>query len=277
MNRTKRFTSNIDLVQEFTSENYEKIICCADDAQRELIYHWHVKDSLVAEQLILMSRSILNFWTDSIIKNRLWTALIRCGAWIGTLETIETHIYEKNMDSWSQKRIYKNLLSIKHFDEILRLLEVKGVMTHGEMVEKLHLNNSSTLTEIIKKTRDFDIIDIKKSGKYKLYSLTDAGVRYARQIRSGEDRQHLLKNIIEEYGLNTDEKSLDSRLRSMNQEISVKPGQRLKVKIDNSKIQDTEIDNIIEAVKPYNKKEPVLSLKTKKTLTEELFNYEMEA
>ncbi len=277
MNRTKRFTSNIDLVQEFTSENYEKIICCADDAQRELIYHWHVKDSLVAEQLILMSRSILNFWTDSIIKNRLWTALIRCGAWIGTLETIEKHIYEKNMDSWSQKRIYKNLLSIKHFDEILRLLEVKGVMTHGEMVEKLHLNNSSTLTEIIKKTRDFDIIDIKKSGKYKLYSLTDAGVRYARQIRSGEDRQHLLKNIIEEYGLNTDEKSLDSRLRSMNQEISVKPGQRLKVKIDNSKIQDTEIDNIIEAVKPYNKKEPVLSLKTKKTLTEELFNYEMEA
>ena len=277
MNRTKRFTSNIDLVQEFTSENYEKIICCADAAQRELIYHWHVKDSLVAEQLILMSRSILNFWTDSIIKNRLWTALIRCGAWIGTLETIEKHIYEKNMDSWSQKRIYKNLLSIKHFDEILRLLEVKGVMTHGEMVEKLHLNNSSTLTEIIKKTRDFDIIDIKKSGKYKLYSLTDAGVRYARQIRSGEDRQHLLKNIIEEYGLNTDEKSLDSRLRSMNQEISVKPGQRLKVKIDNSKIQDTEIDNIIEAVKPYNKKEPVLSLKTKKTLTEELFNYEMEA
>ena len=277
MNRTKRFTSNIDLVQEFTSENYEKIICCADDAQRELIYHWHVKDSLVAEQLILMSRSILNFWTDSIIKNRLWTALIRCGAWIGTLETIEKHIYEKNMDSWSQRRIYKNLLSIKHFDEILRLLEVKGVMTHGEMVEKLHLNNSSTLTEIIKKTRDFDIIDIKKSGKYKLYSLTDAGVRYARQIRSGEDRQHLLKNIIEEYGLNTDEKSLDSRLRSMNQEISVKPGQRLKVKIDNSKIQDTEIDNIIEAVKPYNKKEPVLSLKTKKTLTEELFNYEMEA
>ncbi len=277
MNRTKRFPSNIDLVQEFTSENYEKIICCADDAQRELIYHWHVKDSLVAEQLILMSRSILNFWTDSIIKNRLWTALIRCGAWIGTLETIEKHIYEKNMDSWSQKRIYKNLLSIKHFDEILRLLEVKGVMTHGEMVEKLHLNNSSTLTEIIKKTRDFDIIDIKKSGKYKLYSLTDAGVRYARQIRSGEDRQHLLKNIIEEYGLNMDEKSLDSRLRSMNQEISVKPGQRLKVKIDNSKIQDTEIDNIIEAVKPYNKKEPVLSLKTKKTLTEELFNYEMEA
>ena len=277
MNRTKRFPSNIDLVQEFTSENYEKIICCADDAQRELIYHWHVKDSLVAEQLILMSRSILNFWTDSIIKNRLWTALIRCGAWIGTLETIEKHIYEKNMDSWSQKRIYKNLLSIKHFDEILRLLEVKGVMTHGEMVEKLHLNNSSTLTEIIKKTRDFDIIDIKKSGKYKLYSLTDAGVRYARQIRSGEDRQHLLKNIIEEYGLNMDEKSLDSRLRSMNQEISVKPGQRLKVKIDNSKIQDTEIDNIIEAVKPYNKKEPVLSLKTKRTLTEELFNYEMEA
>ncbi len=277
MNRTKRFPSNIDLVQEFTSENYEKIICCADDAQRELIYHWHVKDSLVAEQLILMSRSILNFWTDSIIKNRLWTALIRCGAWIGTLETIEKHIYEKNMDSWSQKRIYKNLLSIKHFDEILRLLEVKGVMTHGEMVEKLHLNNSSTLTEIIKKTRDFDIIDIKKSGKYKLYSLTDAGVRYARQIRSGEDRQHLLKNIIEEYGLNMDEKSLDSRLRSMNQEISVKPGQRLKVKIDNSKIQDTEIDNIIEAVKPYNKKEPVLSLKTKKTLTEELLNYEMEA
>lgn len=264
-------------MQEFTSENYEKIICCADDAQRELIYHWHVKDSLVAEQLILMSRSILNFWTDSIIKNRLWTALIRCGAWIGTLETIEKHIYEKNMDSWSQKRIYKNLLSIKHFDEILRLLEVKGVMTHGEMVEKLHLNNSSTLTEVIKKTRDFDIIDIKKSGKYKLYSLTDAGVRYARQIRSGEDRQHLLKNIIEEYGLNTDEKSLDSRLRSMNQEISVKPGQRLKVKIDNSKIQDTEIDNIIEAVKPYNKKEPVLSLKTKKTLTEELLNYEMEA
>lgn len=214
MKTTSMVQVNIDIAEELVEKNYERVIDYANETQRKLIYNWHVKDNKILERLILQSRNILNYWFDSITKKRLWVALVRCGAWIGTLETIEKSVYEENMDLWAQRRLQKSISSIKHVPEIIGLLEVKGVMTHSELVDELHLKHASTLTEIMKKTADLDLIKIRKAGKYNLYSLTDIGVRYAKQLQSGEHKQTLLRGIIKEYGLQMDEASLDSYLQS---------------------------------------------------------------
>lgn len=237
---------NMDIAQELVVKNYEKVIDYADETQRKLLYNWHARDSKVLERLIMQSRNILNFWVDSIAKKRLWMALVRCGAWIGTLETLEKSIYEESMDLWAQRRLQKSISSIKHVPEIVGLLEVKGVMTHGEILEELHLNHASTLTEIMKKTADLELIEVRKAGKYKLYSLTDTGVRYAKQLRTGGDRQTLLKDIIREYGLGMNVESLDSYLQSADEKVSIKLGQKINVKMGGGWYQSGRVNKVFK-------------------------------
>lgn len=277
MKTTNTFQISIDIAQELVAKNYEAVIRYADETQRKLLYSWYAKDNKVLERLILQSRNILNFWLDSIVKKRLWMVLVRCGAWIGTLETLEKSIYEESMDLWAQRRLQKSISSIKHVPEIVRLLEVKGVMTHGELVEELHLKHASTLTEIMKKTADLELIEISKAGKYNLYSLTDTGVRYARQLRTGEDRQMLLKGIIQEYGLRMNEASLDSYLQSADEKMTIKLGQTVKVKMDDEKGQIVRVNKVFK--KTYYDKElqevaevPYLYLEKKKL---KLFDYKV--
>ncbi len=265
------FQSGIDIAQELAAKNYEVVIDYANETQRKLISNWHGKDGSALEQLILMSRNILNFWADSIVRKRLWVALVRCGAWIGTLETIEKSVYEESMDLWLKKRLHKSISSIKHLTEILRLLEVRGVMNHGEIVEELQLKYASTLTEIIKKTANLGLIEVEKAGKYSLYSLTDAGVRYARQMRTGEDKDVLLKGIIREYGLRMDERRLDACLRSMDDKMVVAHGQDLKLKIDNERTQNMKVHGIFREMS-FDKETKCLVLKTAK---DKSCNYKM--
>lgn len=275
MDKTSVIQNRIDIARELAEKNYEKLIGYADEIQKEVIHHWHTKDSRALEGLILKSRNILNFWMDSIIKKRLWVALVRCGAWIGTLETIEKSIYEESMDLWSQKRLCKNISSIKHLTEIVGLLEVKGVMTHGEMVEELQLKHASTLTEIMKKIADLELVDVRRAGKYNLYSLTDSGVRYAKQVRAGQDRQMLLKRIKSEYGLRMNEALLDSFLQSADEGMNVKPGQEIKIKLDDTRPQNVKVEAMMKEIS-YDEEIDYIAFTTK-AAKEKKFVYEAGA
>lgn len=72
MYKTSKKLTIINIAHEFESENYEKIIDCAEKTQTELIHNWQVKNKDELKYLILASSNILNFWFDSIVK-------INCG------------------------------------------------------------------------------------------------------------------------------------------------------------------------------------------------------
>ncbi len=248
MTKAKTVQENIDISQELALKNYEKVIEYANDAQERLIHSWQIRDKSMLEQLLLIGRNILNFWTDSIVRKRLWMALVRCGAWLGTMETIQKLNYEESMDAWAGKRLSKKISSIKNLPEILQLLEVKGVLTHSELSEALQFNHLSTLTEIMKKIADMDLIDVRKAGKYNLYSLTDAGVRCAKQLRAQGGKHVLLQNLVREYALPFSEDELDALLRSANEGVLIKQGQELRVKMDNERPQSVKVERILKTV-----------------------------
>ncbi len=248
MTKAKTVQENIDISQELALKNYEKVIEYANDAQERLIHSWQIRDKSMLEQLLLIGRNILNFWTDSIVRKRLWMALVRCGAWLGTMETIQKLNYEESMDAWAGKRLSKKISSIKNLPEILQLLEVKGVLTHSELSEALQFNHLSTLTEIMKKIADMDLIDVRKAGKYNLYSLTDAGVRCAKQLRAQGEKHVLLQNLVREYVLPFSEDELDALLRSANEGVLIKQGQELRVKMDNERPQSVKVERILKTV-----------------------------
>lgn len=272
----KTSQTSIDIAEEFSMKNYDKIIEYANGVQEELIHKWHVKDSNALEHIILKSRNMLNYWTDSIIKKRMWVALIRCGAWIGTLETIEKSIYEKSMDKWLQKRTMKRISSVKNLPEIMQLLEIKGIMTHGELVEELKLNHSSTLTEIMKKIAELELITSSKSGKYSLYSLSDAGIRYAKLLRAEKNENQMLKALIIEYGLQINESLLDTYLKELgNGEdgVYLRREQSFNVKLNDSDFQKVNVEAIYKAV-PYSNEHTYVSLKSCKGPSKESMLFE---
>ncbi len=266
-----------DVGQYFETQDYEKIINYANETQENLIHNWQVKNREKLRHIILASRNILNFWVASIAENQLWLALVRCGAWIGALEAIERSVYEESMDMWLQKRTAKKISSIKHLPEILHLLEMKGVMTHGELTEKLNLNHPSTLTEIMKKIADLELITIQKSGKYKSYFLTDAGIRYARRIRTQEDEEAFHGKILRKYLMQMCDLSLVSPMQPLGSKekgVVIKPGQDIGIITDtNKKMQNMKVANTLKEVSYDNKERPVLILKNKI----EPVNFEMEA
>lgn len=174
---------DIDIVKEFKSKDYEKVIDYVDLTQQELIKLWKTENSNSLEHMILTTRNVLNFWMDSVCQDRLCATLIRCGALIGTLETIEKLIYEKNMDLWQKNRIPKAITSNRIFSKIIQILDSNGVMIHNEMIEKMQSYDNPDIVAAINIMSNLQLINIIKLGKSNLYSLTDAGIRYARNLK----------------------------------------------------------------------------------------------
>lgn len=93
-----------DIGYMIAAENYSEIINYANETQRILVSDWQNENDDRLEKNILLNQGILAFWQDSIIDNKLYESLIRCGALIGTIETIEKQLYERNMRLWEEKR-----------------------------------------------------------------------------------------------------------------------------------------------------------------------------
>lgn len=91
---------------------------------------------------------------------------------------------------------YKNdLLEIKNInsrysDKIVELLFEKDVMNHNELAKELKVTTTN-LSNIMKRIRDSnaDVLRAEKSGKYKIYYLTDNGIRYAKKIVKNKQKK----------------------------------------------------------------------------------------
>ena len=170
---------DIDIANELKLKKYEKVIDYVELTQRELIKLWQTSDSNDLEHMILHTRNILNFCMDSVCQDKLCTALIRCGALIGTLETIQKIMYEKNMDLWLQNRMPNGITSNRNFLKIIQILHLNGVISHDEMIEKIQACDDPDFVTTINIMTDLQLINVTELGKNNSYSLTDAGVRYA--------------------------------------------------------------------------------------------------
>lgn len=139
-------------------------------------------------------------------------AVFRIGALCGHVECLNRILYEKDRQLASKARHGREILYIKHVPQILNLLYKEGTLTHSELCDELVLK-ASTLTEIMKKIAPEELIDHVTSGKYKLYSLTDEGRLYAKQLQ--KDTQH-------EFGLEGIERQLARYIDQSNDPEKIK-------------------------------------------------------
>lgn len=184
MPKENNFKINIDIAEEFSKKNYDKIIDYINKMDEYLAEMQQSGNTKELKHTILVFTNIFNFWIDSIKENKLWSSLIRCGILVGKIEKIKELIYEHDMNLWLKKRLPDNVTSIKYFNEMIQLLKVRNIMSFEEIIEKLQSDDETVIDETLKRIYDLQLVYITQMGKNKLYSLTDAGVRYAKYSKA---------------------------------------------------------------------------------------------
>lgn len=179
---------------------FRDLLDYAEERQQDIFAEWLERNEKDFWETLRYEYALLDETVDFLHTDEPRYAVLRLGSLLGTVESFERILFEHREDQWAQARFQKEAVQIKHFPEVIRALETHGAMFHAELGEYLGLN-PSTLTEAMKKVLDTGAVQASTSGKYKIYTLTDAGLRYGRELRrkkrSGDPLDEAIQTIRE--------------------------------------------------------------------------------
>lgn len=200
---------DLDLKQTFRNGEFDVLTAYSNENQKNLIHQWMNSESSVVNKMLRLGSAILHYFESVLQDERQLYAVFRTGALLGTIEGFEHIIHEKEQGEWIYKEFKEEISSIKHLEEVILILQLYGVLNHSEMCKQLDLKDS-TLTEIMKKIEPTKLVQSERAGKYKLYTLTDAGRRLGMQLRKQRsdsmEREKLLTKIKECFEQTLDKK-----------------------------------------------------------------------
>ena len=238
MKETNLNNTKINLSEEMSAGNYDKVIANATLFQKEIVDSWLDQDMEKLTQLFLASRFSLKLWEKNLEKEKRLYAALRCGAWIGTIETIQNSLFESSQNEKLEQNELQEIISTRHFPDIIGILELKSVMTHGDLAKELDLM-PSTLTEVMKKARKYGIVSSRKYGKYVLYSLTDTGIRCGKLLRK-TPLPDTLQTVISQYDMDLTRQELHFFLEQLKEKgdgYFLRRGEQYRVKFGDSEFQ----------------------------------------
>ena len=182
MERKKNTTwmyPELDLEELYHDGHFEKVVQVAAENMDLVMSHHRNANYEVLEKSIRMA-NVMASYLERSIQDLSDQALIAVGKLMGCIETLEKIQYEneQNRAAFEQTR----LLGTKHLDRIVQALENYGSLSQSQMCEILDLQ-ASTLSEALKKVRMTNLIQSSPYGKYKMYSLTEEGIRYGKTLR----------------------------------------------------------------------------------------------
>lgn len=174
--------AHIDLRTLIQQERYQDLMNYAHEAQQEVFLKWLDGTKEELQQYLRYQSALLDEVSDLLRPNKSSLAFLQLGSLMGTVESFERVHYETQQSQWARDRLQEEGASIKHLSQVVQILEVNGAMTHKELSSALKMN-PPTLTEAMKKILETGAVQVSNSGKYKIYTLTDAGLRYGRDLR----------------------------------------------------------------------------------------------
>lgn len=184
----------IDFEELFQEKQYDKLICLAEEninLVRKLSVGSSADDLLRSVNLGI---SILSYFERSIQQSKDFLSLFLLGKLKGRLETLNEQHYNLQQDSIAEAT--GRMAYTKYLDQIVSLLEMWGSMTQSELCERLDLQKS-TLSEALKKVRETQLVAVHSMGKYKVYSLTDEGIRYGALQRKNKKKSLNVEDTLD--------------------------------------------------------------------------------
>lgn len=156
---------------------------CAEEMQQTIWDLYVMSKWNELSELLQQESSVLNFASQFLkVEDETHYAVLCVGRLLGTTESFEQLLYERSQDQQVCEQFDSALRQMAHLRQVIQALESHGEMTHKELCEVLGLN-ASTLTEAMKKILETGLIAARNTGRYKLYRLTDSGLRLGREFR----------------------------------------------------------------------------------------------
>ncbi len=187
--------SDLNFKQLFQEKKYEELIWVAKENQNLIKMLRRHKSKNELQKSTRFGMLLLSYFERSVEKASDLYSVFMLGKLKGSLEIIDEDTYTNDQNELSMRRAH--ITATKHLDKIIKLLELHGSMSQAEMCERLELQKS-TLSEAMKKIRETKLVQASEHGKFKVYHLTDEGIRYAKIIRTSSLEQQNVENTIKD-------------------------------------------------------------------------------
>lgn len=182
-----------------TERKNQELVDYAEQAKNLLLSDWlegrteSVRSRLRYESALLTYAAL---FLQELDESRY--AALRLGALLGAVESFERILFEQNQNLWAEARFTKE--PVKHLPEIVQALETHGPMSHTDLGNYLGIK-PPTLTEAMKKVLNTGAIQVSMIGKYKVYTLSDSGLRYGKELRKRKKQDFSLKDLCEKLDM----------------------------------------------------------------------------
>ena len=186
---------DLNLQKAFADGDFGLLMDYSDENQKNLMNQWMNREASFMNKMLRFGSTVLHRFENGLQNEQQLYAVFRMGALLGTVEGFEQIIYEKAQGEWIYEEFRQEVSSTKHLKEIILALQLYGVMNHSEICKELNLKDS-TLTEIMKRIEPTKLVQSTKSGKYKLYTLTDTGRRLGLKLRQQYSGDINLKELL---------------------------------------------------------------------------------
>lgn len=178
--------SDYESILEYVTENLDTVfLACGEDN----------KDSF--DGLIKLGLSIQNRFEASTVGDvPALSVIYEMGVLTGVVRAwsrIRTE--ERQVENVSRRNQGANL-RIKHLGEIIDLLDEFSYLSHNELSKKLRMK-ASALTACMKNVLETQLVMCRRSGKYKVYSLTDYGFQYKKSLGKHPELIQNKESILE--------------------------------------------------------------------------------
>lgn len=181
-NSLEWYCPDFDLTDFATSGVKESLADYVEENKRIIYQQWEGEDYENLEKTLGYGSMILRHFVNRLAEDRTQNVLFEIGTLKGAIESFEYLLYEKAAELRLMEANSQHFSSVKHLKEVIQVLETHGSVTQSELCSYLGLR-ASTLSEAMKKILNTNLVLSAPVGKFKLYTLSDTGIKYGRLLR----------------------------------------------------------------------------------------------
>ena len=187
-----------DFEEAFEQNDYERIFLYIQERSEKLEQLFQERNLEQLERDLEYEKNIFAYFVkrECVEKNMHFIF----GRYIGLLDALYEQLIEQSSEQLLEKEIDDyDISQIPHVNDIIVTIQKNEGIRHGNLAEKVGIEKS-TLTGIMERLVDKEVVKFSRPGKYKYYYLSELGRKYYEKnkklIEVGTDIDALIEQLM---------------------------------------------------------------------------------